>query len=281
MQTLAQLEANVAHQPNSVELKQALAERYFEQGRWEEAARAYQALSSLHTSTAALFTNRIRLGAAALMIASVLMFITELIKPDLFVGNPGSIRSLSAFASAISSPSYFVSQTLSIPALALYSCSAISIYKLLSYTRDHRPAFWAMVLSVIGAGLSMPALGIKSFVYPRLGGMFLEGQVDVLAMYFSLNAFPFNLYLGMGGYLLIAGLAIFGWVISRTRGLSLPAVLLFLAGWIGLNVFGNDLHRAASIAFGALVALGGTGLGLSLWNQASAQFEAGMDRSST
>jgi hypothetical protein len=281
VRSLEQLEANVIHQPNSVELKQALAERYFEQGRWEEAARAYQGLSSLHTSTAALFINRIRLGAAALMIASVLMFITELIKPDLIIGNPGSIRSLSAFASAISSSSYFVSQILSIPALALYSCSAISLYKLLSYTRDHRPAFWAMVLSVIGVGLSMPALGIKSFVFPMLGEMFLDGQVDVLAMYFSLTNFPFNLYLGMGGYLLIAGLAIFGWVISRNRGLSLPAVLLFLAGWIGLNVFGDDLPRAASVAFGVLIALGGLGLGLSLWNQASTQFEAGMDRSSS
>ena len=70
MQTLAQLESNAIHQPNSVELKQALAERYFEQGRWEEAARAYRVLASLHTSTASLFINRIRLDAAALIIAS-------------------------------------------------------------------------------------------------------------------------------------------------------------------------------------------------------------------
>ncbi len=275
MQTLADLEIRAAQQPNSIELTHALAERYFAQGRWEQAARAYRSLADLHTSTASLFIHRIRLGAAALMLSSVLIFTAELIQPVAMIGNPGSVRSLGAVASAITSSSYIASQILVTLALALYSTSAISVYKLLSYTRDHRPAFWAMVASVIGAGLSMPALGIKLFVHPLIGKLYLAGNADLLALYSSLNEQPLNLILNIGNYLIIAGMMIFVWVVWRNRGLSLRSLLLFLAGWFGLATLSN----LASPAFGALVALGGLGFGFSLWKQASTQFEAGMDRS--
>lgn len=275
MQTIAQLESRVVQGPNSVELQHALAERYFAQGRWEDAARTYRGLASLHTATAALFIDRIRLGAAALVTAATLILVAALIQPALVPGD--HLR----LATAFRSPAYLAAQLLVVVALALYSCAAISIYKLLSYTRDHRPAFWAMVLSVIGVGLSMPALGIRSFVHPRLAEMFLNGQPDVMAVYVSMHDAPDALVLGAGGHLVTAGLAIFSWVIWRNRGLSRPAVLLLLAGWIGTTAAPAGLPRAAGAACGALVACGGVWLGVSLWRHVATQFDAGMDRSST
>lgn len=269
MQTLANLDVSASHQPNSIELKHALAEKYFEQARWEDAARTYRSLFALEASTASLFIDRIRLGAAALILSSLMIFAAVMIQPPL------SIRNLTAFTTALQSPAYFASHVLNILALALYSCSAISVYKLLSFTRDHRPVFWAMVMSVIGAGLSMPGLGIKLFVYPLIGRLYLAGGKDMLTMYSSLHDQPLKLILNVGNYLLIGGIAIVVWVVWRNRGLSLRSLLLFLAGWVGLTI----LPGIASVAFGALVALGGVGFGVSLWNQASTQFDAGMDRS--
>jgi hypothetical protein len=268
MQTLADLEIRAAQQPNSIELTHALAERYFAQGRWEQAARAFRTLADLHTSTASLFIHRIRLGAVALMLSSVMMLLAFYLQPAL------EVRDLSLFREFTSSE-YLASQALLVVALALYSTSAISVYKLLSYTRDHRPAFWAMVLSVIGAGLSMPALGIKLFVHPLIGKLYLAGNAELLALYSLLNEQPLKAILNIGNYLIIAGIVIFARVVWRNRGLSLRSLLLFLAGWLGLATLPN----LAPPAFGALVALGGLGFGFSLWKQASTQFEAGMDRS--
>ena len=263
MQSLSQLELSAENQPNSIEVQQTLAETYIKEERWEEAAKTYRSLTSLYPDTAALFINRIRLGAAALLISSGFIFAAALIQPSLSLAN---------LAQAFNSPAYLSAQVLLILALALYSCSAISIYKLLSYTRDHRPAFWAMVVSVIGVGLSMPALGIKSFVYPIIGRMTLAGHADVMDIYLSLNAYPSRGFLGTGGYLLVAGIAIFAGVIRRNKGISLPSILIFFTGWLGMTTT-QDFF-----VFGILAALGGGWLGVSLWNQASVQFNPNMDR---
>ena len=280
MQTIAQLEANALSQPNSIEVNQALAEAYALQGRWEEATEIYQALAVLYPSTASLFTNRIRLGAVALMISSVLIFIADMIQPILSIGNLTSIKSLTAFAGATISPAYLAAQLLFIIAFALYSCSAISIYKLLSYTRDHRPAFWGMVLNVIGIGLSMPLLGINTFVLPLIGRLYLEGETSVLSLYFAMQQNAWQVILHSGNYLVVAGIAIYSWVVWRNRNLSQGELLIYLAGWVGFTLSNNQLSKWSLILIGIMIALGGLGFGRSLWIQASVQFDAGMDRSS-
>ncbi len=279
MTQLSHLEISAGNQPNSIEIHQTLAEAYASAGRWEEAARAYRLLVTLYPDTGALFINRLRLGASALVLSSLLMLLGAVIHPALSIQAMSSPGELGAFAAAMQSPAYLGAQLLFIVALALYSCSAISIYKLLSYTRDHRPAFWAMVLSVIGVGLSMPVLGIRSFVFPLVAGMALQGRTEVIEIYFSLNEPPVSLILGLGGYLLAAGIALFGWVSLRNSRLSLPSILVFLAGWAGIAAAGNPVSHLGWITLGILIALGGTGLGRSLWIEASTQFDPAMDRS--
>lgn len=262
-QTLSQLELHANESPNSIEIQQALAEAYAKQGRWKEAANVYRRLSALYPDTAALFINRIQLGATALMVSSTLTLVAVLIQPALTNENQAQV---------LGSFSYLVAQILFMPALALYSCSSISIYKLLSYTRDHRPAFWGMVFSVIGAGLSMPALGIRTFVYPILGRMALSGQTDALVVYSSLNEQPLRFFLGMGAYLIVAGIAVFAWAVWRNRGLSLFAIIFFLAGWVGWIATRNP------VIFGIVIAFSGYWLGVSLRRRASIQFNPNMDR---
>ena len=273
MQSLSQLETSAMKQPNSIEINQALAEAYAKEGRWQEATKTYQTLASLYPSTASLFTNRIRLGASALMISSVLFLIAELFLPSIAAQTDPE-----NFAQSISPPEFLTAQILFILAFALYSCSAISIYKLLSYTRDHRPAFWAMVLSVIGVGLSMPLLGIKAFVLPLIGRLYLDGETSALSLYFAMQQNTWQFMLQSGNYFVIAGITIFSWVIWRNRNLSQSAILIYLAGWIGFAFSNNQLPKLGLILIGLLISLGGVGFGRSLWIQASVQFYPGMDR---
>jgi tetratricopeptide (TPR) repeat protein len=262
MQSIAQLQLRADDSPNSIEIQQALAEAYINEGRWEEAAKTYRGLATLYPDTASLFLNRIRLGAAALMLFAALTLAAVLIQPAL---------ETATLPQALASPNYRAAQILSMLALALYSTSAISIYKLLSYTRDHHPAFWGMVFSVIGVGLSMPELGIKTFVYPILGEMLLSGKSDALNVFSSLNENPL---LDGGAYLIVTSLVIFAGVIWRNKGLSLPAIAIFLIGWVGLTA------TREFIVFDILIAVGGCWLGMSLWKQSSIQFDPNMDRAS-
>ncbi len=213
MESIAQLEASVVTRPNSIEINHALADAYIQQGLWKEATETYQTLISLYPATASLFVNRICLGAAALAISSCFILLAQGIRPSLLnvQNNPSDL------ASALTSNVYLVAQILFLLAFPLFSTSAISIYKLLSYSRDHRAAFAGMVLSVIGVGLSMPALGINAVVMPLIGKIYLGGEAGALSLYLAIQSFPQLLILKFGGYLLVFGIAIFSWVIWREK----------------------------------------------------------------
>ena len=268
MQIISQLEENIVVRPNSIEINEALADEYVKQKRWEEAVRVYQSLLALYPATASLFVNRIRLGATALATSSLLVLLAGLIHPP--IPNPELYPS--AFAQALYSTKYLTAQTLLLIAFPLFSTSAISIYKLLSYTRDHRPAFWAMVFSVIGVGLSMPSLGINMIVLPLIARLYLEGELQTLNIYLAMQEMPWSLILRLGDYVFVLGIAIFSWVILRNKNFPKWSVVLFLAGWITFIAPITSIRLNMIIA-GSLIFIGGIELARSAWIQASLQFQ--------
>lgn len=268
MQSIIQLEANVAARPNSIEVNQALADAYVVEGRWKDAAQVYRSLLSLYPATASLFVNRIRLGALALGISSVLILCAQLMHASL----RNSENNPTEFAKALASSEYFYSQLIFLLAFPILSTAVISIYKLLSYSRDHRPAFWAMVFSVIGIGLSMPTLGINAVILPLVGRIYLEGNPGVLMIYVALQEYPWSLILQGGSYLLLIGIAIFSWVIWRNPSFPKWAASLFLTGWILFVISAPPPSKLGLISAGVLIVLGGIELARSIWNQAPLQF---------
>jgi len=268
MESIAQLEASVVTRPNSIEINHALADAYIQQGRWKEATETYQTLISLYPATASLFVHRIRLGALALAISSCFILLAQSLQPSLAEAQ----RNPSDLSRALTSDTYLMAQILFLLAFPLFSTAAISIYKLLSYSRDHRPAFAAMVFSVIGVGLSMPALGINAVVLPLIGKIYLGGETGALSLYLALQDFPQLLILKFGGYLLLIGIAIFCWVIWRNEGLSRWGAMLYLVGWILFIVSDDHLSTAGLISIGLLIAMGGIALARTLWTRAPLQF---------
>jgi len=266
MQTISPLEENILIRPNSIEINEALADEYVKQERWEDAVRVYQSLLSLYPATAALFVNRIRLGASSLAISSTLILFAQSISPIV----PNVIQPLSAFAQVLSSTNYLIAQILLLVAFPLFSTATISIYKLLSYTYDHRPAFWAMVFSVIGVGLSMPLLGINAIVHPLIARLYISGELETLRLYSALRQMPWSLILHFGNYLFLLGIAIFSWVILRNRNFPKWATAVFLTGW-ALFIFSFASSQSYMILTGFLIFIGGLGLALSVWIQAPLQ----------
>jgi hypothetical protein len=268
MASIAQLEASVVTRPNSIEINHALADAYIQQGRWKEATETYQTLISLYPATASLFVHRIRLGAMALVISSFFILLAQSIQPSLVEAQ----RNPYALSRALTSNAYLIAQILFLIAFPLFSTAAISIYKLLSYSRDHRPAFIAMVFSVIGVGLCMPALGINAVVLPLIGKIYLAGETSALSLYLALQNYPQLFILKLGGYLLLIGIAIFSWVIWRNEGLSRWGVMFYLVGWTLFVISNDHLSTAGLISIGLLIALGGIILARAIWIQAPLQF---------
>ena len=268
MESIAKLEASVMTRPNSIEINHALAEAYIQQGRWKEATETYQTLISLYPATASLFVDRIRLGAAALAISSFFILLAQSIQPFLrnVQTNPSDL------SLALTSSAYLFAQILFLLAFPLFSTAAISIYKLLSYSRDHRLAFAAMVFSVIGVGLSMPALGINAVVLPLIGKIYLGGEAGALSLYLALQNYPQLLILKLGGYLLVIGIAVFSWVIWRNEILSKWGAMSYLVGWILFVVLNDRLSTAGLFSSGLMIALGGITLARAIWIQAPLQF---------
>ena len=273
MHSIVQLEASVTARPNSIEINQALADAYATQGRWQEAAEAYRSLLALYPATASLFVNRIRLGAVALAISSVLILAAQFMQASLKISESDAFE----FAKALASKEYFFSQVFILIAFPFLSTAAISIYKLLSYSRDHRPAFWAMVFSVIGIGLSMPSLGINAVVLPVIGRFYLDGEPGVLKIHHTLQEYPWVLILQFGSYLLLTGIMIFSWVIWRSTSFPKWAATLYLTGWILFIASVPPLTKFGLISTGILIVLGGIGLARSFWIQAPLQFTPAVD----
>ena len=268
MQTISPLEENIIIRPNSIEINEALADEYVKQERWEDAVRVYQSLLLLYPATAALFVSRIRLGATALAISSTLILFSQSISPIV----PNAIQSPSEFAQALSSTNYLIAQILLLVAFPFFSTAAISIYKLLSYTHDHRPAFWAMVFSVIGVGLSMPLLGINAVVYPLIARLYLSGELEMLILSTTLQQMIWSLILHFGNYILLLGISIFSWVILRNQNFPKWATVVFLTGWT-LFIISFASSQPYMIATGLLIFIGGLTLTRSAWTQAPLQFQ--------
>jgi len=271
MQSIAQLEANAIKYPNSIEVNQALAEAYARDGRWQDSTKAYQKVVVLYPAIAALNVNRIRLGAIALGISSFLFLVSQILRPPFLVHHPYDLVDL---------PARSIYNILFLPILILLSCAAISIYKLLSTSSSNRSAFWGMVMIVVGAGIYLPLFGINAVLLPAVGDLSAQGETAGFDVYYTVFQQPLASVFTLGGYLLFVGLTALSVSIWRSGYLPKWASILFWIGW-SLFIMGEDISFILRqdlvwwisnfILFALLVALGGIGLALGVWQQASLQ----------
>jgi hypothetical protein len=273
---LEQLEVMALHQPNSIEINQALAEECAKEERWEEAIEAYQTVIALYPAIAALNVNRIRLGAIALGISSMLFLIGEIVRPSIIM-TESSIDAAEYMGSAALASS----NILFLPILILLSCAAISIYKLLSTSNNNRLAFWAMVSTIVGAGLFLPIFAIQAVVMPAVAQLYIKaGTAFGVNVYDAALSQPLATVFKMGGYLLFVGLTLFNIAVWNSGYLPKWASTLLWIGWLlfiivtqGLIfMFMEEIYWLFNpMLIALLIAIGGIGLAFGMWQQAPLQ----------
>ena len=206
-------------------------------------------------------TLRIRLAATPLVLPGVFFVLFPVVRP---FSDESTLQGARAFAS----PSWVIAHTLGMGAFTLLSLGLLGVYLRLQDTRAERRAFQALVLSWIGAGLTLPFFGAETFGVQEIGQEAVrQNNSGLLTLVDSIRYGP-GLILAISGLLLVDVAAIvlasairISGILPRWSGVPLA---------IGLTVYipqlqGDPLIQPIRIADGLLIALGCIWVAWGLW----------------
>ncbi|MEV6980753.1 hypothetical protein AB0M95_05760 [Sphaerisporangium sp. NPDC051017] len=206
-------------------------------------------------NTATPAAPRVRFGAAALMVAGVLFFLYPVVRPY-------SDESSMSGAEAIGSSAWVASHLFAMIGFILLTLGLLGVHLVLG----HRRSLHALVVTMIGTGLTLPYYGAEDFgLYVIARRVVAQGDLSLMALVEEFRFQPVAVTMfGAGLVLLGVGVVMAAaavWrsgVLARWSAVPLAAAFaLFLP-----QFFGTGTLR---IAHGVLTALGALWLGVELW----------------
>lgn len=208
----------------------------------------------------ATHVSRVRLGAASFAAAGILFVLYPAIRP---FSDETSLQGAAAFASA----AWMLAHILAMMGFTLLPLALVGVYISLQDSVVERPAFWAVVLSWIGVGLTLPFYGGESFGLHAIGqeavrqkSAALVGLASVVRSGPGLDMFVVGLVLLAVGAIMVASAA---WRSGRyPKWSGIPFAIGF--GLYIPQFFGTQPVR---VAHGLLVATGCLWIAVSLWQQ--------------
>jgi hypothetical protein len=198
----------------------------------------------------------VRLSAAALIIAGFLFILYPVMRP---FSDEVSLQGAAAFAS----PNWLAAHMLAMVAFTLLPLGLLGLHNMLQETAVERLDFWAVVLSWIGIGLTLPYYGGEAYGLHAIGLEALRRQsADLMSLADVVRSGP-GLVMFAAGLLLLATAAITA-AVAVWRSDKLPR-------WSGVPfAIGFALYipqfygpQSLRVAHGLLVAIGcvaGSGL---------------------
>lgn len=204
-------------------------------------------------------TRLIRLGLWTLPVAALLKL----------TGQFGTFNSVSygvadrAAAQAVSSPLFFIGEFVgSVLPVVLGLFGIFALFAYLVNTSARRWATIAMVFTIVGLGLTLPALGVINYAFPAFGRAYLAGSPGAFGFVTSFFRFPQVLVLFPGLFVPV-GAILFSVGIWRSGALPRWAGVLYAVTSF-LVAFPLPIHILRLIA-------GVLGVFVGIWIAASVQ----------
>jgi hypothetical protein len=205
-------------------------------------------------------TSRLRVSAIAQGIAAVLFVLYPAIRP---FSDEASLKGAAAFAST----EWLVAHTLAIVAFTLLPLGLLGLHSSLQETAVERLAYWAVVLSIIGAGLTLPFYGGETY------GLYAIGQETLRQQNADLIGLAAVVRSGAGLVMFVLGLLL----------LAAAAITVAIALWrsgtyskwtgipfaVGVALYIPQFYgtQPVRVAHGLLVAIGGLWIAAALWSR--------------
>jgi hypothetical protein len=210
--------------------------------------------------TVPMYSSRIRLSAISLVIAGILFVLYPASRP---FSDEASLQGARAFAST----EWLIAHTLAMVAFTLLPLGILGLYSSLIDKAVGSLGYRAVVLSLIGTGLTLPFYGGETY------GLNAIGQEALRQQSAALISLAVDVRSGAGLVMFLAGLLplavsaiVTATVIWRSGSYAKWSGVPFAIG-IGLYIpqfFGTQPLR---VAHGALVAIGCLWIALGLWKQ--------------
>lgn len=205
---------------------------------------------------------RIRLGALSLAVAGLLFVLYPAIRP---FSDEASLQGAEAFAST----SWIVAHMLAMLGFTLVPVGLLGLYISLQDTAVERLAFWALVVSLLAIGLTLPFYGGEAFGLHAIGQEAVRQQNAALISLATVVRSGPGLVMFLAGLLLLAVAAIIvAMAIWRSGTFPKWSGLLFALGFALYipQFFGSQPVR---VAHGLLVAAGCLWIATGLWQQST------------
>jgi len=208
---------------------------------------------------------RIRLAALSLVLSGIFFVLFPVVRPFF---DESSLKGASEFAST----SWVVAHSLGMGGFILLSLGFLGVHLCLQGTRAERPAFTGLVLSWIGAGLTLPFYGAEAFALQVIGqAAAKEGNPALIPLVNEIRFGPGIVFVTLG--LLLVGIATIvvasavwkSGILSRWSGIPLA---------IGFAVYipqlqGDPFFQPIRIADGLLIATSCIWISWEMWNHLS------------
>ena len=222
--------------------------------------RRNQAPSKQHPLPPSAQASRVRLGAVSLAVSGILFVLYPAIRP---YSDETSLQGAAAFASS----AWLVAHLLAMGGFTLLALGLLGLHAALQKSPVERLAFRALVLGVLGIGLTLPFYGGEAFGLHALGQEALKEHSVALVGLASVVRSGAGLVMFLVGLLLLAIGAVMG-ATAVWKAPTLPhwSGVPFALGFVLYipQFFGTQPVR---VAHGLVVAAGCLWLAAGMWQQ--------------
>jgi len=208
--------------------------------------------------------TRIRLGALALGLSSLLLTAFPLVRPYFRMDLRAPAETLAAASPVITSGSWVLAHYIAMVAFVLLLYGMLTLYACLGEDPGGRRPLGALASNLAGIALIMPMLGVETHILPIVGRLYLAGATGLAPAVTLIYLGPAIAVFMLGLVLLAVGSIGFARAISRSGVLPRRAGVLFA---IGLSLWFPPFPRVIRVIDGFVIGLGGVWLAWSIWRR--------------